>query len=178
MQYPKAFVDAFQFIVMNPEIEGGAKYTNDPRDPGGPTKYGITLRFLKLIHHRPLLLNEEYVRNLSEAEAMEVYYKHFWLEFKCDQLPPSIGLAMFDGCINQNAQDLEKYLQRALGVEPDGVIGPKTLAKAKTCDQKRVLKEFMALRALRYALSPNDKVFGHGWFRRCFDIHRRALELV
>ena len=33
---------AFRFTM---DAEGGATYTNDPRDPGGPTKYGVALNF-------------------------------------------------------------------------------------------------------------------------------------
>ena len=55
--------------------EGGDKYTDDPHDPGGPTKYGISQRFLKQNGYEH---SAEFIKNMSEEFAINIYVKHFW----------------------------------------------------------------------------------------------------
>ena len=83
-----------------------------------------------------------------------------------------------DYAVNQGPGRAKRFLQRALKVTADGRIGPLTLAAAARADPEDTLSEFMTRRALHYSGLANLAVFGLGWFRRLFDIHRRALALV
>lgn len=171
--YSDSFLSAFDAIVVG--IETGT-FTDNPRDPGGATKWGITFRTFRQYKGMPVTVDD--LQNLDVDGAKDLYYNVFWLPNKCDQLPNWLAFAHFDGCVNQNETEVTKYLQQALHVTDDGVIGSSTLTAASLCDPQDALAGFMSLRAQRYALSTNVGVFGRGWFRRCFDIHRQALELV
>ena len=46
--------------------EGG--YVNDPKDPGGETKYGISKRAHPDVD----------IKNLSREKACAIYKKHYW----------------------------------------------------------------------------------------------------
>lgn len=74
--------------------EGGDKYTDKPNDRGGPTKHGISLKFLISLQLKTLTINDsgftviqsilangkptaETVKNLTLDKA-KVLYKHFF----------------------------------------------------------------------------------------------------
>lgn len=152
------------------------KYTDDPRDLGGATKYGVTQKALARYRGKPV--TKEDVRNLTYEEAREVYRRDFWLPNGCHLLPRPIALLVFDGCVNQSADAVKRYLQIAIGgIKVDGVIGPKTAQEAGKRNINDVIMEFMSRRAMRYASSKTYAVHGRGWFRRMFDMNRRAMEL-
>lgn len=75
--------------------EGG--YTNDPKDPGGETKWGISKRA------HP---NED-IKNLTLERAMEIYRKEYWDVYKAktpsvdlDTCVPELAVVMFDTGVN------------------------------------------------------------------------------
>ena len=56
------------------ESEGG--YVNDPDDPGGETKYGISKRAYP----------EIVIKDLTIKQAKQIYYEDYWTPSKADQL--------------------------------------------------------------------------------------------
>ena len=159
--------------------EGGL--VDHPSDPGGITKWGISLRFLRAVGmdvNGDGIVDGRDIRSLTEEQVNKLYYDHFWSKCYCDLLPDGINLAMFDCGVNQGPTRAKRLLQKALKVKVDGKIGPVTLAAADKADPVELLGEFMVRRALHYSGLANMIVFGLGWFRRLFDIHRRALEVL
>ncbi len=136
--------------------EGG--YVNDPRDPGGETNFGICKRSYP---------NED-IKNMTPARAAQIYRRDYWDKCKCDQLPESIRLLVFDAAVNQGVGAAVKMLQKAVGTTEDGIIGPNTLAKVAAAKNLPVL--YAAERAVRYANNANIGTYGRGWFRRLFGV--------
>jgi len=54
--------------------EGG--YVDHPQDPGGATNMGITRNTLADWRGRPV--SKEEVKELSESEAKDIYFKRYW----------------------------------------------------------------------------------------------------
>ncbi|KKN77945.1 hypothetical protein LCGC14_0355100 [marine sediment metagenome] len=161
-------IDRFQIAVAFVlEREGGL--VDDPKDPGGITNHGISLRFLKGVvpYATPVT-----VQDLSRETAIELYWEHFWETCKCQSLPAVLGFAVFDCAVNQGPRTARKLLQRALGVTADGYFGPVTLAAVHDCEPPAVLTDFLARRAKRYAETANFQRYGRGWFRRLFEVQR------
>jgi lysozyme family protein len=152
-----AFNRAFRIVVGE---EGG--YVNDPRDPGGETKYGISKRAYP----------DEDIRNLTLDRARELYRRDYWDRVRGDELPYRWALLVFDAAVNQGVEPAVRMMQDALGVMVDGRIGPRTLAAAQSDDDRRPAR-FLALRVFRYQRTANFDRFGYGWITRCFVI---ALE--
>ena len=153
-----------QFILFINRVlyhEGG--YSNHPADKGGETNWGITKTTARANGYTGDM------RVLSREQAIEIYYKAFWLCFKCDQLPNALSFQYFDACVNHGAAHATKFLQRACGVIADGVIGEQTLtAVARQSDRDLVLK-FNAERTRFYTQLPTFGTFGKGWMRRQAD---------
>ena len=157
--------------------EGG--FSDHEDDSGGATKWGISIRFLKLARldlNADGVVSEADIRDMTPAQAEDIYRTKFWDRCSCDDLPPGIDLAVFDCAVNQGQPTARKLLQKAAGVKADGLIGPKTLG-AVQARPDAVLTDFMARRATRYGLLSIFKTFGLGWMRRIFDVHRSALSM-
>jgi len=148
---------AFNFVIGQ---EGG--FVNDPDDPGGMTKYGISKRQYKNLD----------IRNLTLRNAKEIYRSDYWDRCKCDQLPESIKLAVFDASVNQGVKTAIKLLQRTIGATEDGIIGPETIGLASS-GQSKVLEHYLTERALYYTKINKGggfKKYGRGWLRRLFHV--------
>ena len=149
---PLPYDRAFTLVVGE---EGG--YVNDPRDPGGETKYGISK------HAYPA----EDIPGMTLDRAKWLYRRDYWNEVRGEELPWPWALLVFDCAVNQGVGIAVRLMQDALGVMVDGKIGPRTLTAAQTRDN-RALARFMALRALRYEKNPNFETYGYGWLTRTY----------
>ena len=143
-------------------VEGG--YVNDPADPGGETKYGISKRAYPAVD----------IAAMTEDGARAIYKKDYWDACRCDSLPAPLDWLVFDAAVNQGVQAAGKMLQGAVGVAVDGKIGPATVAAAKHADAEAPAR-FMTLRAMRYASSPGWIRYGAGWMKRLFMTMQEAL---
>lgn len=115
--------------------EGG--YVNDPSDPGGATKYGVTIgtmRRLGLDLDRDGDVDASDVRKLTQKRAVEIFKQHYFYQPKIDKLPAPLAASVFDMQVNagRNAITLLQRLLQKFGepVSDDGVIGAQTLAAA------------------------------------------------
>lgn len=133
---------------------------NDSRDPGGETQWGISKRQYPDLD----------IKRLSKAKAKEIYKMDYWEKMKCEELPAYIRLLVFDSAVNQGALAAAIMLQRAIGVDQDGLIGTVTIKTAHTKNPQRLKRDYAAERALRYAKSKNFNVFGKGWMRRLMEV--------
>ena len=152
--------------MVSPEIEGGATITDDPDDPGGLTKWGISQRAHPGVD----------IRNLTYDQAREIYRADYWLRCRCDLFPPPLAFALFDSAVNQGPTKAIQLLQRALRVYPDGIVGPDTVAAAGGVVGQDLLIEFLSHRALAY--SDGLQKYRRGWFVRLFRLQRAAWSLA
>lgn len=152
-QFERAF-----HIVMR--LEGG--YVNDPHDNGGATKYGISQA------RYPNLDIEE----LTEAKAKAIYRRDFWDAYRCGELPWPIAFLIFDGVLNHHPLRPIRWLQQAVGVTADGLLGPRTVAAAKACRDPIGVARDMTMQRIEYVKQLADYPrFGKGWHSR----HVQAL---
>ncbi|PIB24831.1 peptidoglycan-binding protein [Amylibacter kogurei] len=112
--------------------EGG--YVNDPDDPGGATKYGVTIhtmRRLGLDLDRDGDIDTRDVQKLTRAQAEDIFKKHYYQKPKIDQLPQPLQASVFDMYVNAggNAVKILQRLLREFGedVGVDGALGPQSI---------------------------------------------------
>ncbi len=117
--------------------EGG--YANDPDDPGGPTKHGVTLATLRragldLTGDGQVGLAD--LAALSRDQAVSLFVDRYFHRPHLDLLPAAVQPPVFDMYVNAGASAV-KILQRLLRADGagdllgDGVIGPRTLAAVR-----------------------------------------------
>jgi len=145
--------------------EGGL--VDNPRDPGGLTNWGISLRAYPW-------LGREGIAALSQEQAGRIYRRDYFDAVRAAEMPPEIALAALDAAVNQGATWTRRALQVASGARPDGIIGPQTL---KAVQAPGVLEKFLLLRSDRYVQNKNFDAFGKGWMRRLLKITIACVEL-
>ncbi|MFC3180395.1 holin-associated N-acetylmuramidase [Cypionkella sinensis] len=116
--------------------EGG--YVNDPNDPGGATKYGVTLNTMRRLGidvTRDARIDLADVRALTMAQAIDIYVEHYYRRTGVAALPEVLQPSVFDMYVNAGANAV-KVLQRLLTsmgfpCDADGQIGPQTIRAAQ-----------------------------------------------
>ena len=121
--------------------EGG--FVNDLNDPGGATKYGVTistLRALNLDKTGDGQVTVEDVHALTKADALRIFTEHYYLKPRIDLLPAPLQPSVFDMQVNAGSNAV-RILQKLLAefqepVTVDGLIGPETAKAAERAFSK------------------------------------------
>lgn len=79
----------------------GQDYVDDPSDPGGETKYGIS----KKAHP-----NED-IKALTKERALEIYVQDYWVPAGCDTIPYPYNVAVFDTAVNCGVSRAKQWLR-------------------------------------------------------------------
>jgi len=116
--------------------EGG--FVNDPDDPGGATKHGVTLNTLRRLGldiTRDSRIDIVDVRALTQAQAVDIYVEYYFNRTGIAALPDPLQAPVFDMSVNAGGNAV-KVLQRLLTTmgfpcDPDGQIGPQTIRAAQ-----------------------------------------------
>lgn len=154
--------------------EGG--YVNHPSDPGGMTNLGCTKRvWEEWCGHE---VDEKAMRALTPADVAPLYKSKYWDKIKGDELPAGVDYVVFDAAINSGPGRAAKWLQSCVGVDPDGGIGPKTLAAVAAFDSKQLIDDYAKRRLSFLTDLPTWPTFGKGWGRRVEEVRKAGLEMV
>lgn len=161
------------------EEEGG--WSNHASDRGGATMYGVTQGTYDAWRKKKGLIKQT-VRNISQAEARELYREEYWNAAGCDRLAWPISYMTFDAAVNSGPSRAVKWTQAGLGVTADGVVGAGTIAIAKRVVEEGNTKAILAIvdqRATFLAAlvkrTPSQLVFLLGWWRRTLRVLGRSL---
>ena len=139
--------------------EGG--YANHAKDPGGETNHGIT-RYVAWAHgYRGAM------RDIPHDLVRRIYHDSYWTRCQCEAMPEHpIRLVVFDAAVHSGVGQSIKWLQKELRIEPDGMIGPITLAALRAA-RLDALAQNLITRRLEFLRSLKTwKTFGKGWSRR------------
>lgn len=191
---------AFDYaLVFTLKWEGG--YTDDPDDPGGRTKYGITESTFEYAKRRGIVFKDS-VREIDREDAEVIYRRLFWEPLRCDDMPLWVATLVFDTGVNQGLYWAGVHLQGALNdlylhdrrapyfkLKEDGIIGEKTLSAVRDLrfrtflETKRLfIRLYCVNRDIRYTEivlnNPRTKKFLRGWFLRTSDLQDYANSLM
>ena len=159
------------------------KYTNNKKDKGGPTKYGITLATWRRVGYDKNgdgVLNEEDVKLLTKDDFHRVFKQNFWNACKADKIQDqSVANMLVDFAYNSGVKRAATYLQLTLGITADGIIGNKTLFAINKSNGKRLFERLKKTREdyLKSIAKGEQKDFLDGWLRRLSYITYGHLKL-
>ena len=165
------FEAALQAVLKH---EGG--YVNNPKDPGGMTNLGCTKAVWE--EHCGHPVDEKAMRALTPADVAPLYKRKYWDKVQGDELPSGIDYLVFDTAINSGPGRAAKLLQACVGVEPDGGIGPKTLAAVRAFDAKQLVADYSKRRLSFMMDLPTWATFGRGWLKRVNEVEVVGLTLL
>lgn len=144
------FDEAVDFVLRH---EGG--YSNNPKDPGGETNFGISARAYPGL----------YLSGLTRDQAKEIYRRDFWDKLPAG-LPDRLSAVVFDCAVNCGLSRATRLLQKAMGVDADGIWGLKSQAAVARLGEAECISRFATERILFYAGLKEFPVFGKGWVKR------------
>lgn len=162
------------------------KFTNDPADSGGPTKWGITQDALSDWYGRPATVHE--VAELTRSHAYDIYFHRYYKRPGFDRVAKfsdKIAEELTDTGVNCGPAVATTFLQRALNafnlngtkyddIKVDGDCGPRTitalrayLAERGTEGEQVMLTALNCLQGERYIglaeQRPKNERFVYGW---------------
>lgn len=156
--------------------EGG--WANHPLDPGGATMKGVTQRVYSA-WRKALGKPDQSVRYISNTELEGIYRQNYWNVVRGDDLPSGLDHPTFDGGVNSGPSRGAKWLQQALGVKADGIVGIATLQAAmSTPDKASVARKACELRRSFLKGLKTFSTFGKGWMRRVAEVEAHSVTLA
>ena len=165
-------------LKLTLQHEGG--YVNHPRDPGGATNYGVIQRtydgWRKAMGKAP-----QTVRDITMGEVHSIYRNNYWRKVKGDYIPIGIDYTVFDASVNSGTGRGPKWTQAALGLRPDGIVGPKTIAALEALDEQGVVTTIKKANGRRLGFLKGLRhwsTFGRGWSRRVLEVEAGSIGMV
>lgn len=164
----KGFTFKWEWVF---DRQGRVIAEEDPDDPGVVTKYGID----KSAHPN---LTADQIRNMTQDEAVEIYFTGEWPASHAGELPVPLGETSFDMTVLDGAGRAMRALQSACGLtggDIDGAWGRITLAAATATatDPDRLMRaadRMLDWRAARYhnlvEEHPKLAKYLKGWLNR------------
>jgi len=156
------------------EHEGG--YVNHPSDPGGETNLGVTRAVYEQYAGRQVMDGE--MKGLTHDDVYPIYKENYWDRLRADNLPSGVDWALFDWGVNSGTSRAAKALQRIIGVEQDGGIGPMTLQALASVESAGIIDQLHYMREGFYRDLSTFDTFGRGWLRRNDETKDQALNLL
>jgi lysozyme family protein len=166
-----SYDDALRHLLA---YEGG--YADHPHDPGGPTKYGITLEVYRKYVKPDATASD--IRAMKVAQAKDIYRRRYWNVLRCDELPAGLDYALFDYGVNSGILRATKVLQRLLGLPDSGQMGAPVIAAAKAGSARDLIARLCDERLAFLKSLRTWPVFGAGWARRVNEVRRVALTMA
>ena len=180
------FVQSLAFVLP---WEGG--YTDDPRDPGGATNKGIIQAEYDATRKKNGLQTQS-VRNITTAEASDIYLLEYWNPLNCDKLNPGVANCVFDSGVNSGIEKGALWLQQAINslsgaivIPEDGHLGPDTVAASFKHSAGDIIDKLLTIRLafLKRARNPATgallwTTFGGGWSDRIAGVRAQSHQLA
>lgn len=150
--------------VIDRVLKHEGSYSDHVEDRGGKTMYGITEAVARRVGYRGDM------RELPLDLAKRIYKEDYWNAVRADALPAGIRYHLFDAAVNSGPTQSVKWLQRALGITADGVVGPITIAYAASANPHDLRAKMLAQRLRFMTDLPSWPSFGRGWAKRIADL--------
>jgi len=168
----QAAAEMISIVEWGDRLDGAPH--DDPNDPGGATRWGISQAAHPGID----------VMRLSRQQAMDIYRNEYWLPLLPYEsalaapnacLNPALAIVAFDAAVNEGKREAVIQLQRALkGVAIDGIMGKQTTTASwysnpnvPTWLRDRV-HEYLVVRTHAYASMRGAQFYLEGWCSRLF----------
>jgi len=156
------------------KAEGG--YSKDKNDTGNyhkgkfvGTNHGISAPVLaKELGRDPTVLD---MKDLTKDEAREIAAKNYYDKFSIDTLPEDVQEIVFHATFMGETRGV-RAMQNLLGLEPDGLIGPKTQAAMENASFTKAEYRDAYLKELEFGTPGYSKPSGSwskmskGWTNR------------
>lgn len=159
--------DYTQLVPIIKKWEGG--FVNDPDDSGGATNKGVTLSTFRSFYGSNKTVDD--LKKLTDQQWLYIFLNGYWNKCKATEINnQSIANIFVDWAWGSGPVTAIKKIQKIVGTDVDGIVGPKTIEAINKKDPKRL---FDAIKAARIEFvenlvkqRPKDAKFLKGWKAR------------
>lgn len=109
------------------------------------------------------------IRDLTVDDAAWIYRRDYIAPLRLDRYADGVAFQALDFAVNGGLDAGIRRLQKAAGLTPDGVVGPKTLAKMADYSEAQMVMLVLHARLHYLAGLPTWPTHGRGWARRVAD---------
>ena len=156
-------------------LKSEGKYSDHPKDPGGATMKGITLKTYNNFFGDKTKAD---LKEITDKEIHDIYLAGYWTRCHCDYLPGGVDFCVFDAAVNSGPIRAAKWLQTAVDAKTDGIIGPKTLSAVNNYTPREIIDVFCDIR-LRFLRGLRTwETFSSGWGKRVEKVRVISLEMI
>lgn len=167
--------DTFQkCLAIILKEEGGND--DDPRDHGGRTSRGITQREYDAWRETHPGLPAD-VWQAPQGTVADIYKTQYFDPY-CNKLPAGVDLCFFNASVNSGRTQAVKELQRALGVNVDGMIGIITMKAVNEADKETLIHAMSDRRRAFYKSLRQFNIYGKGWMARTGRVEQAAIAMA
>lgn len=156
----------------------GSRFTDHPRDRGGPTRWGVTIK--PMLEYRRAIRGyvpktsaecREVIRSLTKEEARAIYERLYVEKPRFGEVENSkLRALLIDTGVLHGRARASRWLQSVVGTKQDGRVGPITLDAINSHQWGQVYRELLARRYLGFATfvkrRPDQLVWLRGWTNR------------
>lgn len=151
--------------------EGG--FAKHPADPGGATKWGVTLNTYRMYYG--MYRTENDLKNMTEDQWNNIFIRGFWDRALATQIvSQSVANMLVDWGWNAGMKTAIKAIQRILGTTQDGIMGPITIGFINRAEPRDLFNKLYEARKNYYKdlilRRPSMAVFYKGWMNRINDL--------
>jgi lysozyme family protein len=162
------------------------RYSDHADDPGGPTMYGVSLKFALSVAPHDFDFDIDHdgdvdgddIRGMSPADVAQVYRKLWWDRYAYSDFALVVAVKLMDLSVNMGATQAHKLAQRAVrsvngqALADDGILGAVSRNSLQACDPYLLVAALRSEAAGFYrglaAQNPKFKVFLNGWLNRAY----------
>lgn len=155
------------------------RWSNNPKDKGGATMKGVTYKTFCNYRKakklpKPSLTD---LRRITVKEWNEVLRWGYWDKIKADKIKDEWVTYLLADCVWMSGVGYVKRVQKLLGLEADGIIGTKSLAKINSMKGEELFKLLWDQREkyLRSIATGTNAIFLKGWLRRLKSVQYGCL---
>ena len=141
---------------------------NDPDDPGGETKYGISKRTYPKLD----------IKNLTEQQAKDIYYTDWYVPLHLNEIKDlRIAAKVLDTCVNVGKKPGMRIFQQSLrerghNVTVNGIVSGATIEAANRANPEKLLGVLQGRQAAYYrsliVANPTLAKYAVGWMKRAY----------
>jgi lysozyme family protein len=165
-----SYDEALKHVLV---YEGG--YSNNPRDPGGPTNRGITLATAREFWNPKATAVD--VKAMPLGVAADIYQHEYWNALSCSALPAGLDMSVFDYAVNSGVGRAGKVLCSLVGM-PGSRVGPTVLAEVAKRPTNALILSMNTERLSFLRSLPTWHEFGSGWQRRVTAVESFSFQLL
>jgi lysozyme family protein len=176
MGVPAGFDNWIQFLLE----DEGAEVNESPDEPGGISKYGVSLNaysdYARAGHYS---VSKDVIRDLTAGEA-KAFYEWFFGPLLLDDLAPAVAYRIADIVANLGRHGGALTVQIAIGLWPiSPAMTPEIIAAVEAVDPATMVYALSAVWLAEKAARPASWAkYGHGWTNRRNKVTARALALI